>query len=161
MLQYSSSPICFQFNRVGNGNYDISSKKHAFWIFKNQEMYLFTTRTLHFSPNIWIIFCDAVPLWMCLALVASWINFQQKILTLGVYSCYLSECLTSENTVQYIVFSFANSKNDWLMRTAESLVLRSPLKKYMHYCTWTMELCVSTWMGDRLGIRSVVDLFNN
>ncbi len=50
-------------------------------------------------------------LW-CLVLVASWINFNRKIgperETQGMYSCYLPECFTSEYTVLYIVFSFAN-----------------------------------------------------
>ncbi len=147
------------FNRVGNGNYDISSKKHAFWIFKNQEMCLFA-RTLHFSQSILIIICDAP--FMDVFSSGSFLNKlstentdRGHLFLLSLWMPYFREHST------YIVFSFANSVNDWLMRTAQSLVLRSPLKKYMYYCTWTKELCVSTWMGDRLGIRSVVDLFNN
>jgi hypothetical protein len=51
----------FTQNRVGNGNDDISSEED-FEKFKNQERYLFTTRTVHFCLNILILSRDEVPL---------------------------------------------------------------------------------------------------
>ncbi len=55
----------------------------SFWKFKNQERYLFPSRTVHFRLNIWIIFRDPVPLRLTM------VNFGTVAAVMHAWSLYI------------------------------------------------------------------------